>query len=187
MELRITFPMLSMLSFGIFHTASLGEASLSARHYRTKRCSCATFLDKECIYFCHLDIIWVNTPERTVSYGLGNAPRKKRSTVQEAPNCNEPSRCYCTNSNDDACWSFCHRPKPLRCKATRDKVIPTAAGHDCAKKKCKYSLAAKTRGIKRADKRTDPSSARAAPRLHPLLEKWRVRWPSKTLAWATDS
>lgn len=33
------------------------------RHVRTKRCSCATFLDKECVYFCHLDIIWVNTPE----------------------------------------------------------------------------------------------------------------------------
>lgn len=32
-------------------------------HVRTKRCSCATFLDKECVYFCHLDIIWVNTPE----------------------------------------------------------------------------------------------------------------------------
>lgn len=32
-------------------------------HLRTKRCSCATFLDKECVYFCHLDIIWVSTPE----------------------------------------------------------------------------------------------------------------------------
>lgn len=32
-------------------------------HVRNKRCSCATFLDKECVYFCHLDIIWVNTPE----------------------------------------------------------------------------------------------------------------------------
>jgi len=29
---------------------------------RTKRCSCNSWLDKECIYFCHLDIIWVNTP-----------------------------------------------------------------------------------------------------------------------------
>lgn len=33
------------------------------RHVRNKRCSCASFLDKECVYFCHLDIIWVNTPE----------------------------------------------------------------------------------------------------------------------------
>lgn len=29
---------------------------------RSKRCSCNSWLDKECIYFCHLDIIWVNTP-----------------------------------------------------------------------------------------------------------------------------
>uniref|UniRef100_A0A8C3GBJ4 Endothelin-1 n=1 Tax=Cyclopterus lumpus TaxID=8103 RepID=A0A8C3GBJ4_CYCLU len=43
------------------------------RHVRTKRCSCATFMDNECVYFCHLDIIWVNTPERVVAYGLGNA------------------------------------------------------------------------------------------------------------------
>lgn len=35
----------------------------SGSHVRTKRCSCASFLDKECVYFCHLDIIWVNTPE----------------------------------------------------------------------------------------------------------------------------
>lgn len=39
-------------------------AGISAQHHvRHKRCSCATFLDKECVYFCHLDIIWVNTPE----------------------------------------------------------------------------------------------------------------------------
>lgn len=34
----------------------------TAAHLRTKRCSCNSWLDKECIYFCHLDIIWVNTP-----------------------------------------------------------------------------------------------------------------------------
>ncbi|KAI4591079.1 hypothetical protein MJG53_002128 [Ovis ammon polii x Ovis aries] len=31
-------------------------------HLRTRRCSCSSWLDKECVYFCHLDIIWVNTP-----------------------------------------------------------------------------------------------------------------------------
>lgn len=29
---------------------------------RTKRCACSSILDSECHYFCHLDIIWVNTP-----------------------------------------------------------------------------------------------------------------------------
>lgn len=42
---------------------SASPAPAPQHHLRTKRCSCATFLDKECVYFCHLDIIWVNTPE----------------------------------------------------------------------------------------------------------------------------
>lgn len=42
---------------------STASTVIQGRHVRTKRCSCATFLDKECVYFCHLDIIWVNTPE----------------------------------------------------------------------------------------------------------------------------
>ena len=30
---------------------------------RVKRCTCYTYKDKECVYYCHLDIIWINTPE----------------------------------------------------------------------------------------------------------------------------
>ncbi|KAK3532657.1 hypothetical protein QTP86_027466 [Hemibagrus guttatus] len=162
MELRIIFSMLSMLSSGIFHTdniwpflfntalpASLGEAaavSVTTRLSRPKRCSCATFLDKECVYFCHLDIIWVNTPERTVSYGLGKAPRQKRSAHQTSPAAELP-RCECTESTDGSCVSFCRTSSPLRRKATRDKVIPTAGGS--AGEKCRNDLAAKTSGIKR--------------------------------------
>ncbi|XP_034401324.1 endothelin-2-like [Cyclopterus lumpus] len=54
-------------------TPTASTDSQLRRHVRTKRCSCATFMDNECVYFCHLDIIWVNTPERVVAYGLGNA------------------------------------------------------------------------------------------------------------------
>lgn len=43
--------------------SSTAAAAAQEHHLRTRRCSCATFLDKECVYFCHLDIIWVNTPE----------------------------------------------------------------------------------------------------------------------------
>lgn len=32
-------------------------------HRRTRRCTCFTYKDKECVYYCHLDIIWINTPE----------------------------------------------------------------------------------------------------------------------------
>lgn len=66
---------------------------------RTKRCACSNLLDSECHYFCHLDIIWVNTPSKTTVYGLGSAlSRSRRST----------SRCACANSNDQTCTTFCH-------------------------------------------------------------------------------
>ncbi|KAG7316847.1 hypothetical protein KOW79_019145 [Hemibagrus wyckioides] len=171
MELRTIFSMLSILSSGIFHTAVPGEAAavpVTTHHSRPKRCSCASFLDKECVYFCHLDIIWVNTPERTVSYGLGNAPRKKRSE-QETSRAAELPRCECTESTDGTCLSFCRTRSPLRRKATRDKVIPTAGG--CAEEKCRNDLAAKTSGIKRDRKRAEPSLARATRQLRLLLEK----------------
>lgn len=29
---------------------------------REKRCSCENQKDKECIFFCHIGIVWVNTP-----------------------------------------------------------------------------------------------------------------------------
>lgn len=36
--------------------------SIPTQRVRTKRCACSSLLDSECHYFCHLDIIWVNTP-----------------------------------------------------------------------------------------------------------------------------
>ncbi|KAG7242210.1 hypothetical protein INR49_024256 [Caranx melampygus] len=41
-----------------------------AQRVRTKRCACSSPLDSECHYFCHLDIIWINTPSKTTVYGL---------------------------------------------------------------------------------------------------------------------
>ncbi|KAG7231501.1 hypothetical protein INR49_011614 [Caranx melampygus] len=76
-----------------------------------RRCSCATFLDKECVYFCHLDIIWVNTPERVVSYGLGNAPRTKRAAVDSLA-ASSGARCRCFHEDDDTCRTFC-RAEPV--------------------------------------------------------------------------
>ncbi|XP_070691612.1 endothelin-2 [Pempheris klunzingeri] len=69
---------------------------------RTKRCACSSLLDSECHYFCHLDIIWVNTPSKTTVYGLGSAlSRRRRST----------SRCTCANLDDQTCTNFC-QPSP---------------------------------------------------------------------------
>ncbi|XP_026266200.2 endothelin-2 isoform X2 [Urocitellus parryii] len=70
-------------------------------HLRFRRCSCSSWLDKECVYFCHLDIIWVNTPGQTAPYGLGNPPRRRRRSL--------PRRCECSSTKDSACATFCHQ------------------------------------------------------------------------------
>lgn len=45
----------------------------SATHrVRSKRCSCNNQLDSECHYFCHLDIIWVNTPRWVFTHAWAN-------------------------------------------------------------------------------------------------------------------
>lgn len=43
------------------------------RPVRTKRCSCNNWDDKECVYFCHLDIIWINTPRWELQIFTQNA------------------------------------------------------------------------------------------------------------------
>ncbi|XP_044854112.1 endothelin-2 [Mauremys mutica] len=73
-------------------------AATSSRHPRTKRCSCNSWQDKECIYFCHLDIIWVNTPGQTAPYGLGSPPRRRKRSL---------NRCECSHSKDHICATFC--------------------------------------------------------------------------------
>ncbi|KAL2772753.1 endothelin-2 isoform 1 preproprotein [Daubentonia madagascariensis] len=70
-------------------------------HLRLRRCSCSSWLDKECVYFCHLDIIWVNTPGQTAPYGLGNPPRRRRRSL--------PRHCECSSIRDPACATFCHQ------------------------------------------------------------------------------
>lgn len=72
---------------------------------RVKRCTCYSYMDRECVYYCHLDIIWVNTPERTVPYGMSNyqAPQRiRRETIEMSP------RCLCVVADaDQQCKDFC--------------------------------------------------------------------------------
>lgn len=91
--------------------AGPGEA-----HHRAKRCTCYTYKDKECVYYCHLDIIWINTPERTVPYGLSNYKgsfRGKRSTERHRKSSHSskwpPLRCSCADRGDKQCMHFCTR------------------------------------------------------------------------------
>ncbi|XP_042292142.1 endothelin-1 [Thunnus albacares] len=160
------------------------------RHVRTKRCSCATFLDKECVYFCHLDIIWVNTPERVVSYGLGNAPRTRRA-VADSMATNSGPRCQCLRENDNTCRNFCRLENHLRYETSPDTVIRSAEGDGCAGEQCKHKLAADTGRIKRMrssnKKRVSPLALRAALKTRLLLEKWRVRQRHRARAWEGES
>nr|XP_030144457.3 endothelin-3 isoform X1 [Taeniopygia guttata] len=93
------------------------RADGGALRHRARRCTCYTYKDKECVYYCHLDIIWINTPERTVPYGLSNyrgSFRGKRSTgqTQSAP---QPSlRCSCADAHDKQCLQFCRRMQDRR-------------------------------------------------------------------------
>ncbi|KAK9404857.1 endothelin-3 [Crotalus adamanteus] len=86
-------------------------AGLREVHHRAKRCTCYTYKDKECVYYCHLDIIWINTPEKIVPYGLANYRgnfRVKRSTEQLHKSLHSsPSRCSCTDRGDKLCMQFC--------------------------------------------------------------------------------
>ncbi|KAM9527356.1 endothelin-3 isoform 1-T1 [Guaruba guarouba] len=84
---------------------------------RARRCTCYTYKDKECVYYCHLDIIWINTPERTVPYGLSNYKgnfRGKRSTGQIQNTFQSSIRCSCMNAHDERCMQFCRRMQDRR-------------------------------------------------------------------------
>ncbi|KAL6109010.1 uncharacterized protein ACO6RY_12231 [Pungitius sinensis] len=81
---------------------------------RTKRCACSSLLDSECHYFCHLDIIWVNTPSKTTVYGLGSALSRRRRSV---------GRCTCANLDDHRCILFCHHRAAVN-KSERANASP---------------------------------------------------------------
>ncbi|XP_004647305.2 endothelin-3 isoform X1 [Octodon degus] len=79
-------------------------------HHRARRCTCFTYKDKECVYYCHLDIIWINTPEQTVPYGLSNDRgnfRSRRSPGLLPGSVQTPLRCMCVEPVDKVCVQFC--------------------------------------------------------------------------------
>ncbi|NXC36525.1 EDN1 protein, partial [Campylorhamphus procurvoides] len=96
----------------------------AAEHRRARRCSCSSLLDEECVYFCHLDIIWINTPEKTVPYGLGGPSRSRRSLKDMEPEMlTEPkSRCRCANQKDKKCLNFCQTGEDFWAQSTVEKT-----------------------------------------------------------------
>ncbi|XP_054604212.1 endothelin-1 [Nothobranchius furzeri] len=82
-------------------------------HRRDKRCSCENQKDKECIFFCHIGIVWVNSPSHVVPYGFGSV--RVRRDLQ---------RCSCSQSQDVQCLTFCFGNMQLNddLKPKKDKL-----------------------------------------------------------------
>ncbi|XP_055079149.1 endothelin-3b [Periophthalmus magnuspinnatus] len=99
---------------GFGGSEDLGMSRIKDAKPRLKRCTCYSYMDRECVYYCHLDIIWVNTPERTVPYGMSSyqAPQRMRRETVESP------RCLCAVADaDQQCRDFCQSRAavPSRC------------------------------------------------------------------------
>ncbi|XP_037831718.1 endothelin-1 [Kryptolebias marmoratus] len=174
MEVKLWVSVMSVTCSWIFCTglsAPAAETSTAAplRHVRNKRCSCATFLDRECVYFCHLDIIWVNTPERVVSYGLGNAPRARRALTDSMATSRGGLRCRCVRETDRTCENFC-----LRLETAADPQRTGGTGG--------------TDRTQVTNNPPPPPPLQAAIRTRTLLGKWmKARRRHRTRAWRAES
>ncbi|KAJ8290170.1 hypothetical protein GJAV_G00009550 [Gymnothorax javanicus] len=102
-------------------SSALHHGDSGPHRVRSKRCSCNNQQDSECHYFCHLDIMWVNTASKMTVYGLGSPlSRRRRST----------GRCECTSAADRTCNSFCYNsfqdptPVPMN-RSPRSQHLPS--------------------------------------------------------------
>ncbi|CAL8396675.1 unnamed protein product [Gadus morhua 'NCC'] len=181
MDLRAVTSLLSVMLAAVLNTvvsapASEVPAASLVSHVRNKRCSCATFLDHECVYFCHLDIIWVNTPERIVSYGLGNMPRRRRSAGVPPAKSHGGARCRCLKGNDSACNNFCQPEHQLRQnKTSLGKKIRRAEGERCSGAGCARTPSMKRTNGENMKKTSSPVALRAVAQTRGVLEAWRTR------------
>ncbi|XP_059841280.1 endothelin-1 [Hypanus sabinus] len=91
-----------------------GQVHIPAR--REKRCSCSNMQDTECVYFCHVGIVWVNTPGQLVPYGLGHPVMRRKRELR---------RCLCAKSSDAECQSYCRlvSREPRHVRDTRVRML----------------------------------------------------------------
>ncbi|XP_040014612.1 endothelin-3 [Xiphias gladius] len=98
---------------------------------RAKRCTCYTYKDKECVYYCHLDIIWINTPEHTVPYDMssyqGSLRIRRSAGTERRRRGKEAQRCVCKLQTDSDCSSFCmdREKRPILAALKIDKGTAT--------------------------------------------------------------
>ncbi|XP_035858172.1 endothelin-3 isoform X1 [Sander lucioperca] len=104
---------------------------------RSKRCTCYTYKDKECVYYCHLDIIWINTPEHTVPYGMssyqGSLRRRRSAGTEQERRGAAAQRCVCARHADSNCSGFCmdsrqRRPPPRAARKTDKRTASLRSG-----------------------------------------------------------
>uniref|UniRef100_A0A672YSP3 Endothelin-3 n=1 Tax=Sphaeramia orbicularis TaxID=375764 RepID=A0A672YSP3_9TELE len=96
--------------FGFGGSAGLQWSKTMETKSRPKRCTCYSYMDRECVYYCHLDIIWINTPERTVPYGMSSyqGSQRIRRAVGRQNERAKSQRCLCAVVDaDPECTDFC--------------------------------------------------------------------------------
>ncbi|CAJ1051874.1 endothelin-3 [Xyrichtys novacula] len=100
---------------------------------RAKRCTCYSYKDKECVYYCHLDIIWINTPEHTVPYGMssyqGSLRIRRSASVWQVRRGSVAQRCACRLQSDSDCSNFCKNRKERLSLEGAEKDKARAAQH----------------------------------------------------------
>ncbi|XP_055111390.1 endothelin-2 isoform X1 [Symphalangus syndactylus] len=136
-------------------------------HLRLRRCSCSSWLDKECVYFCHLDIIWVNTPEQTAPYGLGNPPRRQRRSL--------PRRCQCSSARDPACATFCLRRPWTEAGAVLSRKSPADTFQTGKTGATTGELLQRLRDISTVKSLFTKRQQEAMRELRPTHSRWRKR------------
>nr|XP_046237760.1 endothelin-3 [Scatophagus argus] len=108
---------------------SCAACELPGARKRPKRCTCYTYKDKECVYYCHLDIIWINTPEHTVPYGMSSY----RGSLRKRRSAGTSRRCACTQQHDPDCRSFCmdsrQRRPPQAAPEIHKRTTTLRGGH----------------------------------------------------------
>ncbi|KAM3929708.1 endothelin-1 [Leptodactylus fuscus] len=162
-------------------TAAHHSSGAPLRPRRFKRCSCSSLMDKECVYFCHLDIIWINTPEKTVPYGLGG-PRLKRSLRDTKIDqvLESSSRCMCAKREDKKCLDFCQSAADLSVQPSIEKETQQVhkakvcngllVGGKCVQKL--HTGTKRTESIRQAIKRSH-IFARLLKKLHEMKDETR--------------
>ncbi|KAL7984497.1 hypothetical protein Chor_003067 [Crotalus horridus] len=171
---RMILPLLFVISQGAQHAVTLfflpssgaavdatkQPASAPSPPRRVKRCSCYSLMDKECVYFCHLDIIWINTPERSLK-------DLTLETLQPSD-----SRCHCASLKDKKCMNFCQAGTEHRSQSTTEKKGKhLLKGRDCKGLglKCTFHQLAESKKTKRLD--TLRNSIKASSNIAKLVSK----------------